>query len=179
MFEMSKHQTEVIKMKGNNKKNLISLWVLVGIFAFISTGYALDKPTGGGKSAGHLGDYKDYHESKKKMVHEVIHELGLTKDQHTTIDKQRTLQQDASKDLWKKMHAKREALRNELNKWESDEKKINQLVQEMAKLRNQLLQNRISGIFSIKKILTKEQFEELVHKLEIKKEAFKESHKAH
>jgi len=164
-------------MKNVKKKNLISFLVLVGIFSFISTGYALDKSSDDRKKIGEWGDFKKAHESRQKIMDEVITELGLTNNQQAAIDKQRTLQQDTRKDLWKKIRTKRQALKKELNKWESDERKINQLVQEMADLRSQRLQNRINGILSIKKILTKEQFEELVNKLEAKKEAFKKSYK--
>ncbi len=158
-------------------KNLIMILALAGVFLMTSSAYALEGPSKkdfGRKQEKHQGGKMH---QKGKIMAEAMDELNLTKEQREEIKKNKEAYRESGQEIREGMRSKRKELKRELDKWESDDGKINNLVDEIAELQKETLQNRIEGILSVKKVLTEEQFEELKQKLEVKKEVAKALHK--
>jgi Spy/CpxP family protein refolding chaperone len=152
---------------------ILPMMIFASFFVFVSTVTAFEGPS-------HEGLDKGAREGRMKQVmDETMQELGLTEEQREQIKEQKKVQREKGDKIRTEMEQRRTELKNELNKYDGDQGKVNKLVDQITDLKKAQLQNRVEGIQSIKKVLTEEQFEGLMHKLEIKKEVAKELRKAH
>lgn len=113
-------------------------------------------------------DERCSHEQKdeiKKAKENLVKELGLTPEQEEQLKRQRQEHGEQMKGLAVKMRAKQKELRLELEKYDSDEDKINSLVSELKSAQAQLVDLRVARIASIKSILTQEQYERFNEKI--------------
>jgi Spy/CpxP family protein refolding chaperone len=156
----------------------ITYLVLAAVLLFSNAAYAdrggsecdSDGGRGGRESMGR-------HEGKGKAMDEAMQEIGITADQQKKIKKLKDKHKGQAQKVRSQMKAKKEAIRNELNKPDSNDKKIRGLVDESTDLYRRQTELRIEGIRDIKNVLTPEQFEILQRKLEIKKEVRKQMKK--
>lgn len=117
------------------------------------------------------------HDKKGKMMDAVMEEIGLTEEQQSKLAGLRESQKEGSRAIRSEMRAKHEEMKNELDKPVSDNKKVEQLVNDMTDLYRQKTNNRVKGVLDIKSVLTPEQFQLLNEKMEAEKKTWKGSRK--
>lgn len=150
---------------------LIPMMIFASFFVFVSTAAAFEGPSH------EKFDKEARHERMKQVMEETMQELGITEEQRKEIKEQKQDRREKAKELREKSREKREELKQELDKYDGDPGKVDRLIDEITDLKKAQLRNRVEGIQSIKKVLTKEQFEELTEKLEARKETAKERFK--
>jgi Spy/CpxP family protein refolding chaperone len=94
--------------------------------------------------------------------------LGLTEAQLEQIQAEQEEQIQKRRDLSRQEALKRDALRLELEKADSDPRKVDALVNELNAVREQVIKLRVESVKSLKSILSEEQYQKVV---EIQKEA--------
>lgn len=111
----------------------------------------------------------------EKVMQEIMDELKLTTEQKVQIETFHKEEFKNAKMFFDTMRKKNDEMRIELETYDHDQAKINALIEELTALHKQMTQQRVNGIVAIKKILTKEQFEELQKKIHFKMEVHKEA----
>ena len=104
-------------------------------------------------------------EGKGEKFEKLTKELGLTPEQKTQLDAQREAFKAKNEGAWKKLKAKKEELRNELEKPSVDRGKINATIEDIKSLTGEKLNNRVDKILAMKSVLTPEQFAKLQNKM--------------
>jgi Spy/CpxP family protein refolding chaperone len=138
----------------NMKKKSRIIFVCLGIFSlllFFSIAYA--QPF--------HNDWKKERGRRKGFDTELIEKLGLTFEQQEQLKKLRTVHREEMGETIKTLRYKRFELFQELEKPESDKKKITNLVTEVKTLQGKLLDIRVDNILKMKGILTPEQYKKL------------------
>ena len=95
----------------------------------------------------------------------IARELNLTPAQQEQIASQRSAQKVETARLREAMSAKRNELRQELEKDSPDTKKISAIIQETKELMGKRLQQRVDSILALRRILTPGQFKALNEKM--------------
>lgn len=90
-----------------------------------------------------------------------LKELDLTAEQTAKINAQRKEQKSAMKSIRESLMAKRNELRDELDKEKTDKAKIESITSELKRLEAQRIDQKVNGILQIKATLTPEQFKKL------------------
>jgi len=104
-------------------------------------------------------------EGKKECMHKKFYEkLGLTDQQKQAWEKNKAAQHKEMKELFTAMKEKRNSLKEELGKDKLNMGKVNRLNGELKKLVARSLDLRLQNILAAKKILTTEQFKQLLAK---------------
>ena len=145
------------------RRTIISMLAAVALLS--SVAYASpDKDSGEKKGAKHEHFYK---------------ELNLTDDQKKALEENKNKNREQMKALFEGMREKRTLIRQELQKDQLDMEKINQTQNELKALQSQMLDNRLTGILEVRKILTPEQFKKFSTKMGDRWEDRKEERKEH
>jgi Spy/CpxP family protein refolding chaperone len=92
-----------------------------------------------------------------------VGQLGLSQEQQEKLDEYRSKHRRERRQLREKMNIKRSELKLELDKPETDKKKVAEIVAEMKKLEGEKIDQRVNSILELKELLTPEQFEKLPH----------------
>jgi Spy/CpxP family protein refolding chaperone len=109
------------------------------------------------------------HEKIERVRADIFNEIGLTVEQKAQIEKMKETEKNAfdlKKDI---VRTKMFEMKQELDKYEADQKKIEQIINELTDIHKEKMVQRVEKIQKIKKILTKEQFETLVKKMDEKR----------
>jgi len=106
-----------------------------------------------------------YSKDKGEKFEKLTKELGLNPEQKTQIDSQREAFKAKNEAVWKKLKAKKEELRNELEEPSVDRGKINATIEDIKSLTGEKLNNRVDKILAMKSTLTPEQFSKLQEKM--------------
>jgi len=148
-------------MKIINVKNALScVLAVVILFAAMPTYAKSPADTKGGQEKSCRGQ-KNWEKEKGNFMKE----LGITPEQEAQLKKQRQDNKEMAKALMGQVRAKKQELRQELDKYVSDQGKIDLLAFELKSSEAQLVDLRIAKIMAIKSILTKEQFEKFKDKM--------------
>jgi len=115
--------------------------------------------------------HEEFEAKHQKMMKQVLSEIGISDEQLAQIEAQRESQKENQKALRAKMKEIREALREELDKPETDRAHVDALIDEMNGIITQKIKARVESVLSLKEILTPEQFAQLRDK---KEKMFKE-----
>ena len=126
------------------KKIRLVVITLAAIFLAVNTLYAL--PEGGPRN--HAAGAKE----------NVFKELNLTPEQQQKLEENRKLQRQEMTELHSAMQEKQKQLQQELSSPGVNMETIDPLVNEIKTLQARLIDRRIKGIFTVKSILTPEQF---------------------
>ncbi len=100
----------------------------------------------------------------KDKFDSVIKELNLTPEQQQKIADQRTQEKEQAQAIQQKLAATRSRLHQELEQASPDKAKVYSLLGEMKELTGKRMEQRVERIFSLKEILTPEQFKTLQQK---------------
>jgi Spy/CpxP family protein refolding chaperone len=141
-----------------NKARLVIIGLAVSLLT-VSSGYA-QTPSAGKPDGGRLkeGIYK---------------ELNLTSEQQKKLEENRKEQRQKSSQLRTTMMEKEKQMQQALKDPGVTREKIEPLVKEIKSLQAQLIDQRVSGIFAVKEILTPEQNSKLHQLMEKRKEGRK------
>ncbi len=94
---------------------------------------------------------------KAKML-EVFKQLDLSPEQEKQLNIHRKRHREQGKEIHTSIRAKREAMKEELQKQALDMEKINKIHSEMKSMHSKKADHRLEGILEVRKILTTEQF---------------------
>jgi len=114
------------------------------------------------------------HKRGERMMQEMLKELDLTTEQQEQIKAIHATKGESRKKIGTQGKELREKIKTELDKPVSDKVVLASIVDELTALQRERIQNRIDDVLAVKAILTPEQFKQMQHKIEIKKEAYKE-----
>jgi Spy/CpxP family protein refolding chaperone len=104
---------------------------------------------------------------------EFLKELNLSEEQIKQIETNKQKQKELSKTLRDQIRSQREVMRQELMKAELDMGKIDVIQTQLKTLYAQQMDNRLSSILEIRKILTPEQFNQFLLKMkQLREERF-------
>jgi len=114
--------------------------------------------------------------------HQMTAELGLTVQQQEKLEVNRKAQRQEFTRLMAAIREKQERLQNDLKDPQVTRAKLHALIAEIKYLQARLIDQRISGIFAVKEILTPEQFikfQEMTEKsIKGRKGRFQDRHKS-
>jgi Spy/CpxP family protein refolding chaperone len=98
---------------------------------------------------------------EREMINDHIKSLNLTSEQRGQIEAQRVQAREKMRDLRESLMGKRRELRRELEKSDSDRKKLDSTIAEVKDLHMQITDQRVNNVLQMKGILTNEQFKML------------------
>ncbi len=131
-------------------KQLICLFGII-VIMLTSNVYA---QTPDGNSSG----YEAKREKMKARMLEVFKQLDLSPEQEEQLKSHRNKHREQAKEFRKNIKAKKEEIRNELQKQELNMEKVNEIHSEFKALRSKKADHRLKGMLEVRKILTPEQF---------------------
>ncbi len=133
-------------------KRLYTIILVIGLSGAL---FAAEQPTNGGK--GPLGEPKD----GKGMMMNMVKDLDLSKDQREKVEHLRKDQEKEGREVGKELRSRHQALRKELAKSEIDDRKVDEIVNQLADDQKKVLQEHVKYAKEYKKILTPEQQKKL------------------
>ncbi|PIQ89754.1 MAG: hypothetical protein COV72_01520 [Candidatus Omnitrophica bacterium CG11_big_fil_rev_8_21_14_0_20_42_13] len=150
-------------MKTNFRK---AAWLAIALVFFLSSAlyaapYNERRPGRGYDEGASGGGYGD----KGEKLEQLKEELGLTPEQEAKLKADREEFKAKNIELTEKLRAKRDELKNELEKAELDTAKVYTIISDIERLTGEKLRNRVNKIISMKSTLTPEQFEKLQAKM--------------
>ncbi len=117
------------------------------------------------------GDHPPGHEAMREKMRarmlEVFKQLDLSPEQEKQLESHRSNHREQTKEIHKSIRAKKEEMRDELQKQELNMDKINNIHSELKNLHSKKADLRLGDILEVRKILTTEQF---VKFMELKKD---------
>ncbi len=140
----------------------LSMLAMLGMLFLAAPLVHADEPEVAGIAEGR----QKFMEKMEQKMQEVYKDLNLTDEQKKALDENKTKNRAQTKELFKQMKDKKDAIRDELQKETLDSAKIEQIHNELKQLSNQMLDNRFNGILEVRKILTQEQFKKFSSKME-------------
>lgn len=154
-------------------KNVKTIIVSVVSVLMLLSGVSYAQPSGGTDTK----QEKAWAEKKEARRQELYKDLNLSDEQKKALEENKSKGREQMKALFTDMRAKREAIRQELQKDTLDMAKIDQINGELKNLQAQLLDHRLEHILAVRKILTPEQFKKFISKMEEKSQEWKGKHK--
>jgi Spy/CpxP family protein refolding chaperone len=109
---------------------------------------------------------KAWMEKMKAREDALYKKLNLTEDQKRALEINKTRDRERMKALFQQVKDKRAMMRQEIQSDTLNMDKVNQLNAEMKNLEAQILDQRLQGILSVRKILTPEQFKKFTVEIE-------------
>ena len=97
-------------------------------------------------------------EKMKARMLEVFKQLDLSPEQEKQLNAHRKGHREEGKEIHESIRAKREAMKEELQKQDLDMEKINKIHSELKSMHSKKADHRLEGILEVRKILTNEQF---------------------
>jgi Spy/CpxP family protein refolding chaperone len=171
---VSNRLEENILWKGVNKMKktrlrLMSVLAVAGIATVLFCTTALAEAPKGEETKNH----------RKALKEELAKELGLTEEQQAQLSETRKANQATVKDLLESLKTARTALREELEKYDSDAAKVQSLATEVKTIEAKMVDQRIASVSKIKEVLTAEQFGKMQEKAKGRMEKMKKGGKEH
>jgi Spy/CpxP family protein refolding chaperone len=124
--------------------------------------------------------YANQEEGRHHKDHKGFYkDLNLTDAQKKELEATKKEGWTEAKATFKNIHAKREALHQELSKDTLDMAKIGQIQAELKDLQAKGIDQEINGMIAMKKVLTPEQFKKMMAKKEEMHDKFKHGRKGH
>ncbi len=102
--------------------------------------------------------HEEMREKMKAKMQEVFKQLGLSPEQQEQLQSHRKNHRGQGKEFWENMKAKKDAIKNELQKEELNMENVYKIHNELKDLLIQKADHRLEGILAVRKILTTEQF---------------------
>lgn len=112
-----------------------------------------------------------------KMFDKLKEKLDLTPEQEEQIKEHRKKHREERKTARKLIRKKRKALKEELNKPDSDLNKVDEIALQIKDLMGQQIDRRIESILTMKEILTPGQFKKMSETIEEKRKRMHEKRK--
>lgn len=109
-------------------------------------------------SEDHFNRHDQMREEMRAKMQEVFKQLDLSPEQEAQLQAHRKNHRGQKDEFRENLRAKREALRNELQKEELNMEEIYKIHNELKSLHAKKADHRLEGILEVRKILTAEQF---------------------
>ncbi len=154
-----------------NFKQFVYSFGIIGVMLLTSNIYAHTP-------GDHSPEHEVMREKMKARMLEVFKQLDLSPEQEKQLEAHRNKHREQAGEIRKSIKAKREEIRNELQKQELNMEKINKIHSELKSLRSKKADHRIDGILEVRKILTTEQFVKFcelkkdIHSMKKRREGF-------
>lgn len=116
---------------------------------------------------------------RKALKEELAKELGLTEEQQAQLSETRKANQEVTKGLLESLKTARTALREELEKYDSDPVRVQGLATDVKNIEAKMVDQRIASVSKIKEILTAEQFGKMQEKAKNRMEKMKKGGREH
>jgi Spy/CpxP family protein refolding chaperone len=107
---------------------------------------------------------------KEDRMEAMEKDLGLSPEQKEKLKAHRQSHRQAAKALFEQLKAKRDALRQELEKPSVDDSRVQAIHGELKALHDKMADHRLAGILEVRKILTPEQFKKFSEKVHDRRE---------
>ncbi len=143
-------------MKGAGNMNVRLRYVIyslgiIGVMFLTSNVYS--QPQGD-----NVNRHEEMREKMRAKMLEVFKQLDLSTEQEEQLQAHRKSHRGQGKEFWENMKAKKEAIKNELQKEELNMENVYKIHNELKDLLIQKADHRLEGILEVRKILTAEQF---------------------
>ena len=102
--------------------------------------------------------HEEMREKMRARMLEVFKQLDLSPEQEEQLQAHRKNHREQAGEFWESLRAKKEAIRNELQKEELNMEEIYKIHNELKGLLSNKADHRLEGILEVRKILTAEQF---------------------
>lgn|GEM_PF-2650505 len=148
-------------MKTLKALKIVVLVLVAAGFVFAPFVYAFEKEN---MDIGKCPTKKGWRESymhKMGKKHHFIEKLGLSEEQQEQLLEQRRQHHAGAKELMEQLKEKTQALHQELDKLEPDQKTLKRTAAQIKKIKGDLLDLRIDSILATKKILTLQQYQKM------------------
>ncbi len=132
-------------------RQVIYTLVIVGVMLLSSNVYS--QPQGN-----QFNRHEEMREKMKARMLAVFKQLDLTPEQEEQLKAHRKNHREQGREFRESLRAKKEAIRNELQKEELNMEKIYKIHNELKGLLSNKADHRLEGILEVRKILTAEQF---------------------
>ncbi len=106
----------------------------------------------------HFNRHEEMREKMKARMLEVFKQLDLSPEQEEQLQAHRDNHREQGREFHESLRAKKEAIRNELQKEELNMEEIYKIHNELKGLLSNKADHRLEGILEVRKILTAEQF---------------------
>ncbi len=142
-----------------NNKKIMFIGLAVFFFAF---------------SAAYGQEQEGFKQHGEEQFGKIVKELNLAPEQQKSLEENRKAQREEMKKTHLEIKEKHAKLREALKNPDVTRAAVEPLVNEIKLLQAQLIDRRINGIFTVKEILTKEQFVKFQQMIEKQQEKRKE-----
>ncbi len=105
-------------------------------------------------------------EKHEKMAQKIDKELKLTAEQKEQLRTFRADQQTVMKDIRRQLNEKRLAMKEELEKPESDKDAVDELSSDIKQLTSQQIDLHTAAMLKMKEVLTREQFKKFLEMMD-------------
>ena len=105
---------------------------------------------------------------------DIFKDLNLTDQQKKMLEENKAKHKEDMKAALDAIKQTRAAMRQELQKEKLDMAKVGQINDELKKLEAQMIDRRLESVLEVRKILSPQQFQKFMTKMEERKEHFKE-----
>lgn len=134
-----------------------SLMIVAGYLSISQVSYAFPR----------RGEFGPPPEFMHRIEMEVLKQLDLTEGQKQKLSDLDNKTKEKMKELREKMRETMKALKEEMEKYKSNEKILRGKIEEAKNIGGEILELKIQNFLQLKKILTKEQFEEFIKNVKI------------
>lgn len=125
-------------------------------------------------SAAYGQEQEGFKQHGEEKYGKIVKELNLAPEQQKSLEENRKAQREEMKKTHLEIKEKHAKLREALKNPDVTRAAVEPLVNEIKFLQSQLIDRRINGIFTVKEILTKEQFVKFQQLMEKRQEKRKE-----
>lgn len=123
------------------------------------------------------GKYDKFEKRGKKDFDRMAKELNLTEAQKKQLDEHKAKHKTQMKDMMTQTMEKNEALRQELQKTDTDKAKVESLKSDLKGLHSKRIDSMTDSVSEMKQILTPEQFQKMNDNMQKRHEKMKKSMK--
>ena len=105
--------------------------------------------------------------------HDIFKDLNLTDQQKKMLEENKAKHKEEMKVTLDAIRQARDSMRQELQKEKLDMAKVGRINDELKKLEAQMIDRRLEGVLEVRKILSPQQFQKFMSKMEKRMEHFK------
>ena len=132
----------------------VSALLIAALFIFADMPVYAQKDTDSYRSRQKWGS------EKREKFDKMIEKLGLSDEQVAQLKEHKQAKMESREKLYSALSEQKKALKEELEKPESDNARIKQIADSIKQAQSEMVDERIRGILEVKAILTPEQYSE-------------------
>ena len=141
------------------------LLIGAGVMVVIASLLFVAVPVYAGKDSGYCRPWQKSVVQKREKFDNMIETLGLSDEQAAQLKDLKQARMKSREKLHSALKKQKQALRDELEKPESDNARVKQIADSIKQIQSEMIDERIKGILEIKAILTPEQYSRFKEKI--------------